>query len=614
MAPLKRIPYGKSDFESLKGDYYVDKTAFIPHLEASPFNFFLRPRRFGKSLLLSTMQTYYDVLKKDRFEDFYSNTWILSNPTPERAKYMIIYFNFSAVEKKLDRIQENFDFYCAEVINHFTERYESYLPQRVVQAVRGAREAHKKLELLSIKLESPAYPIYILIDEYDNFTNTIITEYGSDRYHALTHGSGAFRDFFSILKAGTSGSGSPIARLFITGVSPVTMDDVTSGFNIGKNVSHSPALNACCGFTREETARMLDYYIQGEAMKVSQDEALEILEHWAGNYRFSKSATESVFNSDMVLYFIGQCIDLGELPQKLIDPNIKTDYGKLRNLLMIDLQTKKTLNGNFNMLKEISDTGQVSCDLVESFPNRAVAERENFMSLIYHLGFLTRSEALEGRPLLKVPNQSMQSILYEFMRAGLKDANSFAVDVYHLGNLMAAMAYRGQWQEVMGFIAQRINEQTGIRDFIDGEHMIQGFLMGYLNIYDHFRTLSQVELNRGYCDLVLLPSAQYQDMPWGFVLELKYLKRVKGLRTPKGKATLKQKTLAAIAEAQQQIDDYVSGAILPPLLHRQDHKGPLNLGCGVMVFHGWEMVHCEAYEPKKAKHRPPSRPKKSTPA
>ena len=591
MNPLKRIPYGKSDFESLKGDYYVDKTAFIPHFEASPFNFLLRPRRFGKSLLLSTLQSYFDVLKKDRFEEFYANTWILKNPTAERAKYMILYFNFSIVQKQVEQIQENFDFYCAQVVQHFVERYESYLPQNVVKAVRSVQEAHKKLELLSITLTSPQYPIFVMIDEYDNFTNTIISEYGSDRYHALTHGSGAFRDFFSALKACTSGSGSPIARLFITGVSPVTMDDVTSGFNIGDNVSHDPSLNACCGFTKDEAAQMLDYYSQSGAMKVPVDEGLEILERWAGNYRFADDASEPVFNSDMVLYFVNQSIRMGKLPRDLIDPNIKTDYGKLRNLLMIDLRSQKKLNGNFGMLKEISDTGKISCHIKASFPNRAVAERDNFMSLIYHLGFLSRSEAVEGRPMLKVPNKSMQSILHEFMRDGFKDGNTFAVDVFKLGNLMAGMAYRGQWQELFRFIAEQIDRQTGIRDYIEGERMIQGFFMAYLNVHDHFRTLSEAELNRGYSDLVLLPSAQYPDMPWGFVLELKYIKRTES------KAALKRELQKSVAEAKEQIKRYVGGKILPSLLKRNDGKGPLQLGCGVIVFHGWEMLHCEAVEP-----------------
>ena len=595
MNPRKRIPYGKSDFESLKGDYYVDKTAFIPHFEASPFNFLLRPRRFGKSLLLSTLQSYYDVLMKDRFEEFYANTWIFKNPTTERAKYMILYFNFSAVEKQVDKIQENFDFYCSTVIHQFCRCYARWIPEAIASELLQADSAHKKLEVL-IGMRRPEHSIYILIDEYDNFTNTIISEHGSDRYHALTHGSGAFRDFFSALKAGTSGSGSPMARLFITGVSPVTMDDVTSGFNIGKNVSHIPALNACCGFTKAETTRMLEDYAQDGAMKVPVDEALEILERWAGNYRFADDASEPVFNSDMVLYFIGQVLDLGKLPRDIIDPNIKTDYGKLRNLLMIDLRSQKKLNGNFSMLKEISDTGQISCHIKASFPNRAVAERDNFMSLIYHLGFLSRSEAVEGDPMLNVPNQSMQSILHEFMRDGFKDGNTFAVDVFKLGALMRAMAYRGQWQELFRFIAEQIDSQTGIRDYIEGERMIQGFFMAYLNVHDHFRTLSETELNRGYSDLVLLPSAQYPDMPWGFVLELKYIKRCES------KAALKRELQKSVAEAKEQIERYVGGKILPSLLKRNDGKGPLNLGCGVIVFHGWEMVHCEEVETKlKAK-------------
>ena len=368
------------------------------------------------------------------------------------------------------------------------------------------------------------------------------------------------------------------------------MDDVTSGFNIGKNISAIPALNACCGFTREETAKMLDYYIAGGAIKLELEPALAILEHWAGNYRFAKNAKETIFNSDMVLYFINQCVDQGELPTKIIDPNIKTDYGKLRNLVMVELHSQKQLNGNFSKLKEIADNGQVACDLKDSFPNRAVAERDNFLSLIYHLGFLTRGQAMQGRPMLVVPNQSMHSILYEFMREGFKAADTFAVDVFKLGDLMAAMAYRGQWQEVFTFIAEQINRQTGIRDYIEGERMIQGFFMAYLNVHDHFRTLCETQLNKGYSDLVLLPSAQYPDMPWGFLLELKYLKRIEG------QAVLEREKQKVVTEAKKKLDDYAQDPVLPSMLERGDGKGKLMLGCGVIVFHGWEMVVCEAYE------------------
>jgi hypothetical protein len=478
MNHLKRIPYGKSDFEALGGDYYVDKTAFIPLLEASPYNFFLRPRRFGKSLLLSTLQSYYDVLMKDRFEEFYKNTWIFEHPTAERASYMILYFNFSAVAKVVEKIQTDFDGYVCDQIDYFADNYRAFLPGAFVEELKSRGSAHEKLRYISSNLHRPKFPIYVMIDEYDNFTNTIISEYGTRDYESLTRGTGAFRDFFSVLKAGTSGSGAAIARLFITGVSPVTMDDVTSGFNIGENISHRPALNASCGFTREETAQILDYYIQGGAMKMHKAEALEILEHWAGHYRFAEDAIEPVFNSDMVLYFVNQTIHMGKLPEDLIDPNIKTDYGKLRNLVMVDLRSQKTLNGNFSKLKEIADQSEVSCKIKASFPNRAVAERDNFLSLIYHLGFLTRGEPLKGRPMLVVPNQSMQSMLYEFMREGFKAANTFAVDIFKLGDLMAAMAYDGQWQEVFRFIAEQIDRQTGIRNYI------ADLVNSRLNIFD----------------------------------------------------------------------------------------------------------------------------------
>ena len=430
MNSLKRIPYGKSDFESFKGDYYIDKTMMIPHFEAAPFNFFLRPRRFGKSLLLSTMQTYYDVLKKDHFDEFYRDTWIFKNPTEERAKYMILYFNFSAVAKAIDKIQADFDGYCSDQINHFAKAYEALLPDGFAKELSSRATAHEKLRFICSDLQDFKLKIYVMIDEYDNFTNS---EHGSDRYHALTHGSGAFRDFFSVLKAGTSGSGSPIARLFITGVSPVTMDDVTSGFNIGHNISHQYHINACCGFTLDEVKAMLDYYLREGGLRVERNLALTVLQKWAGGYRFSEDADEDVYNSDMVLYLINQILhsrSKASMPEDLIDPNVKTDYGKLRTLLMVELQSQKTLNGNFSKLKEIADTGEVTCKIKASFPNRAVAERDNFLSLIYHLGFLTRGQPVEGCPMLVVPNQSMQSILYEFMREGFKAANTFAVDVY----------------------------------------------------------------------------------------------------------------------------------------------------------------------------------------
>ena len=595
MKNLKPIPYGKSDFEAInaEGRYYIDKTAFIPALEAVDFNFLLRPRRFGKSLLLSTLQSYYDVNKADRFEELYKDTWILNHPTADRGRYMVLYFNFSAVEKNIDRLQASFESHCTRVLDHFVQRYESRLPAGAISAINSAATAHDKLDALSINLNSPENPIYVFIDEYDNFTNTIISEYGSKHYEALTHGSGAFRDFFSVLKAATSGSGSPVARIFITGVSPVTMDDVTSGFNIGSNISHQYALNACCGFVVKEVEQMLDYYIKEGGIRIDKQEALDVLGKWAGGYRFSDEADEEVYNSDLVLYFIQALLrsrNKDRIPKAIIDPNIRTDYGKLRNLVLTDLQGEKTLNGNFSKLKLITDEGQVSCELKESFPNKDVAERDNFLSLIYHLGFLTRMESpIDGFSALKVPNESMQSLLYEFVREGLKSANTFAVDMLKMGDLMRFMAYHGKWQEVFAFIAGEIQTQSSVRDYVEGEKLIQGFMMAYLNVHNHFCTTSERELNKGYSDLVLLPSAQYPDAPYSFILELKYIPRTKG------KVALNTKLKAEIAAAQAQITRYAADQSLQKRLCNPAGQ-KLKLACGVMVFHGWEMIHCEPYE------------------
>ncbi len=249
MQKIKRIPYGMSDFEAInsKNEYYVDKTMFIPELEKTKFVFFIRPRRFGKSLLLSTLNSYYDINKGDRFEEFYQNTYILENPTEERATYMIMSFNFSTISKDKKKVQKNFNDYCVKVINKFLDKYKKYIPKRTLKLINKDKTAHEKLQTLCIELEDNPHKIYILIDEYDNFTNTLLAEYGIDEYNKIAKAQGYFKEFFMCLKDMTTGSGAGLARMFITGVSPITMDDVTSGMNIGDPKTTDLLLNELLG-------------------------------------------------------------------------------------------------------------------------------------------------------------------------------------------------------------------------------------------------------------------------------------------------------------------------------------------------------------------------------
>jgi hypothetical protein len=269
----KRIPYGTGDFDALvaSNEYYVDKTPYIPELETARYVFLIRPRRFGKTLFLSMLQSYYDINKADRFEELYRDTWILENPTPERAKYMILYFNFSMVSKSKDAVQDNFNFYCITAIESFVRRNCDYLPDDLAERLGTCPTAHEKLQMLGSELVGSETKIYLMIDEYDNFTNTLLAEYGPQEYGKICRQEGYFKQFFTVLKGITSGSGSALARMFITGVSPVTMDDVISGFNIGSNITTNETFNEILGFSEAEVIAMMDYYQSVGVFKLDKD-------------------------------------------------------------------------------------------------------------------------------------------------------------------------------------------------------------------------------------------------------------------------------------------------------------------------------------------------------
>jgi hypothetical protein len=305
MPNIKKIPYGISDFEAIQTEnyYFVDKTRFIYMLENHKYIFFIRPRRFGKSLWLSILESYYDISAKDIFHTLFKDTEIGKNPTKEKNSYLILRFDFSLVDLDKDRAYESFEKYGNMTIHFFMKKYAKYFSNADLSGVEKAPALADKLNYLFSCAVQKKLKIYILIDEYDNFANTILSIAGSHAYHNLTHGEGFFRHFFAVLKGATAGSGGSLARLFITGVSPITMDDVTSGFNIGTNLTLFPSFNEMAGFTRLEVLKMLDYYKKAGLFKLDTEECIEIMHNWYDGYIFSEEESSSIFNSDMVLYF-----------------------------------------------------------------------------------------------------------------------------------------------------------------------------------------------------------------------------------------------------------------------------------------------------------------------
>ncbi|MCL2065660.1 MAG: AAA family ATPase, partial [Candidatus Cloacimonetes bacterium] len=282
MEKLKSIQYGISSFAdiSVNDAYYVDKTMFIPEIEKTKFNFLIRPRRFGKSMFLSMLGLYYDVWSLDSFDTLFKGTWIHEHPTEERGKYLVLYLDFSAVAQATDDLQKSFNDYCNRRIGHFFRRFKDFIPESIVNLTLETTVASEKLQIIADELYTINQKLYVFIDEYDNFTNALLSDEGAELYHQITRQSGFFKDFFRTLKNLTSGMNPALSRLFMTGVSPITLDDVSSGFNIGTNISLMPKFNNILGFTEKDVSSIFDYYISAGQYPLNKDEAMHLLRKW----------------------------------------------------------------------------------------------------------------------------------------------------------------------------------------------------------------------------------------------------------------------------------------------------------------------------------------------
>lgn len=530
---IKKIPYGMSNYGLIRREnyYYVDKTSVLKLLEdTGRYQFFIRPRRFGKSLLIAIMEAYYDLHYKDQFEELFKGTWIYDHPTTERGQYLVFALNFSAVDPGSDKLEASF----LNLVNvnaiAFIQKYYNYLStykelDYYNELIKESRSASDTLTILLNLCKSAGQKFLMIIDEYDNFANTILSTMGKDAYHELTRGAGFFRSFFNVLKSGTSSMDSSITRSFITGVSPITMDDVTSGYNIGKNVSLHPAFSQALGFTKDNVIAMIEYYRAKGMIFHPTEHLLEIMTEWYGNYIFSEDDNEKLFNPDMVLYFLDNYMPYNELPKNLIDKNVRIDYDKLKYLILIDQAKRKTTNGNFERLKEIIEKGEISTEIKEGFPLEQLPARENFISLLFYFGLLTIKEAGAADLVLQIPNETTRRLFYDYIKEAYEDTDVFALDLYTYNELMKGMALKGEWQPLLKYITGRMRESMSLRELITGEKSIQAFLNVYLGLSNLYIIHGEKELNKGYADIVMEPFiARYEGIKYSYVLELKYIK------------------------------------------------------------------------------------------
>ena len=585
----KRIPYGSADFGRMRNDnsYYVDKTRFIPLLEAQPyFVFLIRPRRFGKTLWLSTLQHYYDINRAEQFDHLFGGTYIGDQPTPERNSYLVMFFNFALVNPSVENVQESFEKNGRAVVQDFLIRYAQFFAPETHQEIMREQKLEHQLRLIFLHADRLALKIYLLIDEYDNFANTILTTAGQEAYHHLTHGEGFFRYFFNLLKGATAGQIAGLTRLYITGVSPITMDDVTSGFNVGDNLSIEANFNELVGFTEAEVRGILEHYHQSGQLKLDVNFCLATMKPWYDGYCFAQQlAAQSnnqgnnqgnesgLYNSTLVWHFVKQAIREEAIPRELIDANMRIDYRKLRYLLTVE----RHLNGNFSRLRSVTETGETVSEIVSSFPLAKLAKPENFVSQLLFFGLLTFSGEQTGLPRLRIPNRTINDLLYSYIREGFEDVDVFRLDVNKLVTMLSRMAYRGEWEAFFDYVTTAVGEQASIRDYLSAEKVIQGFLLAYLNVSHFFLTWSEKEMGGGFVDFYLEPFlARYRDMKFGYLVELKYISR----------NDFNQSQLATkINEAETQLARYAGDPRI------QQVAAQVTLKQLVLVYSGWELVY-----------------------
>jgi len=572
----KRIPYGMMNFAVIRRDdcYYVDKTRFIPMIEeADKFFFFIRPRRFGKSLTVNMLQHYYDILAKDKFDALFGDLYIGKHPTRDRNSYLVLYLNFSGIVGELHNYRKGLDAHCQTMFDYFCDIYADYLPKGIKEELDKKEGAVEQFEYLFTECNKTNQRIYLFIDEYDHFTNAILSDIESlHRYTDETHGEGYLRAFFNKIKAGTYSS---IERCFITGVSPVTMDDLTSGFNIGTNYSLTPEFNEMIGFTEEEVRQMLTYYSTTSPFNHSVDELIEIMKPWYDNYCFAEECygETTMYNSNMVLYFVKNYIQRGKAPRDMVEDNIRIDYEKLRMLIRKD----KEFTHDASIIQTLVSEGYVTGELKKGFPAVNITNPDNFVSLLYYFGMLTISGTYEGRTKLTIPNQVVREQIYTYLLSTYNEAE-LNFSSYEKNELASALAYRGDWKAYFGYIADCLKRYTSQRDKQKGEFFVHGFTLAMTAQNRFYRPISEQDTQAGYVDIFLCPLLDiYSDMKHSYIVELKYAK----YKDPESRVEeLRQE---AIAQANRYADtDTVKRAVGTTQLHKI-----------VVVYKGMDMPICE---------------------
>ena len=507
-------------------------------------------RRFGKSLFLNMLEAYYDINEKDNFQELFKGMYAAEHPTEYRNKYQVLHLDFSRVGSDIENLSSNFNNYLSGQCESLIRKYASLYPKGCEDEVLRGKTGIDMLNRLNNVARDSGCSLYLIVDEYDNFTNNVLNVKGQQAYHDLTHGTGFYRDVFKLFKG-------MFDRIIMLGVSPITLDDLTSGYNIALNMTIDSRFNQMLGFSEDDVRQMIRYYKEVGAIKpeVSEDSIIADIKPWYDNYCFAKDSfgrEPSMFNSDMVCYYMSTLVDTGRKPEELIDPNTMTDYGKLKRLIRID----KTEGKRTEIIHNIAEKGFTKARIVSHFPAERMMEFGNFVSLLYYYGMLTIGGVIGERLKLIIPNNNVRLQYYQYLLDEYSSIHS--VDISGLDDYFDQAALDGNWQPLLSFICKAYHDTTAVRQLIEGERNLQGFMNAYLTLTNYYLVAPEMEFSHGYCDFFLLPNyTVYPMVAHSYILELKYLK------TDATDAEAAQQWTDAVA----QIKTYAADRKLQSMLH-----------------------------------------------
>ena len=498
------VPYGVSRFEELRkaGRYYIDKTAYIPKLEErADFLFYVRPRRFGKSLFIDMLARYYDINEKDNFEKWFGDLYIGSHKTELANSYQVMKLDFSQVMKyEYPGLENKFNAYLADAFRGFLDNYRSsYVEPRFEKFRNGEGIAGEIFSAIVQVAQREGFKLYLFIDEYDNFTNDLVAGEGKKTYMEITHKTGFYRNWFKAFKG-------PIHRIFMTGVSPVTLDDLTSGFSIATNITQEKDFNAMIGFTKEETRKLYEDFNGTKNFNGNVDEHLETVRRFYDGYCFSSDEVGRVhvFNSEMAFYYLKSLVDEGRPPENLIDPGIRTEFGKLRMLLRAQ-KVAEEAEGILPLTEELAAKDEVTFELKDGFQLERIAEAQNFKSLYFYYGIVTKSRFHRGDLTFRVPNECVRQQVFEQMRADYGRIPD-SVDLTEFREKFDAFAWDGEWADFLLYLARKFRETSSVRDADHLEAHVNSFVRAYLTMKNSFMVKPELETNLGFADYVLFPN------------------------------------------------------------------------------------------------------------